>query len=1224
MKKVLTLCFSIFTFSFLFGQSAPNFFKQIDHSQIFLSENAETVAQPSDHLLVSLDYESMVNHLRTAPAEGSPEAKAGTVQVQIPISDGTTETFRIWETTPMHPDLAAKYPDIRGYTGRGITNPHHIIKLGHSPAGFFAFLPGENGGSVVSRYAFGQNNYYYVYALNKSDWINEGLIDGVVKTIPMDGEETENDDDERGDLIGLRDGGGDGELVELRNYRFALAATGEYSGAHGGTTESVMGTLMESTMILNSVLERDADLRLFLIAQNDLLVFLDPQADPYTNSNVGLSLLGQNESVLNGIIGLSAFDVGHVYTGGCTDVGGVVSGNVCAAGKSRGVTCHGSSNVAAVTISIAAHEMAHQFSVDHSWNRCGGNFTDQYRSSSAVELGSGSTIESYQGSCGPDNIPGNANIHYCNKSVDEYWFYTHDGGGNVCPITETTSNHHPVAKLDYTDGFFIPIETPFELEGTATDEDGDALTYAWEQIDLGASAPVGTPIGSSPIFRVYDPATTAKRVFPRIQTILSNSFDVYESLPTYSRDMTFSMLVRDNNVDEGAGGLSWQSVEFEATESAGPFLVTYPNNNGLVWKAGEEVEITWDVANTDNNLVKCNAVNILISTDGGFNFDYIAAVATPNDGAQTITVPELISDDVRVRIEAANNIFFDLSNFDLEIGPADEPAYAMIISPEVQQVCVPENAELEIAVEAIAGYDQPVELEIVGGLPAGVDYSFSNNPVMPGETTTIIIDMATVTDDGDFVVELEATSNGVSVIRNLFFNVVYSDFSTLELMTPPNGSSGHELLAEFEWTDLEQADFYDIQIARSPSFEPSTIVDEQFNLTGGSFTSGVALEPSTVYFWRLRPSNECGRASYTQTSVFQTFTSSCDVFESANVPQNISGIGLPVVESVTSIAQSGTISDVNIFKIKGFHNGIQDLKVSVISPQLTEVVLFDNLPCGNASEFNFGLDDESPFPIECPPLDGLKYVPEELLEKFNGENTLGNWMLRIEVVDEFGDGGILNEWGIEFCAAVDALHPYLVEHQDICALPNETRPIHNFELFALDPDNPGADLVFTVVDDVEHGFLSKNGSPLPVGGTFDLIDLSSLDITYTNTNGSAESDAFSFIVTDGNGGLLGTPKFNIEIDANCLVSTREGLDTENIHVFPNPASSELTVSIQQALSSDATVAIHDMQGKLMSIKEMPQTDQVVRFGLNDFADGVYFITVRDGEGVYAKKFIVQH
>ena len=52
----------------------------------------------------------------------------------------------------------------------------------------------------------------------------------------------------------------------------------------------------------------------------------------------------------------------------------------------------------------------------------------------------------------------------------------------------------------------IPTRTPFTLTGSATDANGDALTYLWEQTDAGGAA--GTSLSSNtkangPLFRVF-------------------------------------------------------------------------------------------------------------------------------------------------------------------------------------------------------------------------------------------------------------------------------------------------------------------------------------------------------------------------------------------------------------------------------------------------------------------------------------------------------------------------------------------------------------------------------------------------------------------------------------------------------------------------------------------------------------------------------------------------
>ena len=76
------------------------------------------------------------------------------------------------------------------------------------------------------------------------------------------------------------------------------------------------------------------------------------------------------------------------------------------------------------------------------------------------------------------------------------------------------------------------------------------------------------------------------------------------------------------------------------------------------------MEVTWDVANTHLSPVNCSHVNIKLSTDGGFTYPHVLAAAAVNDGSQFVTVPDMITNRARIRVEAANNIFFDISNQD--------------------------------------------------------------------------------------------------------------------------------------------------------------------------------------------------------------------------------------------------------------------------------------------------------------------------------------------------------------------------------------------------------------------------------------------------------------------------------------------------------------------------------------------------------------------------------
>ena len=101
-------------------------------------------------------------------------------------------------------------------------------------------------------------------------------------------------------------------------------------------------------------------------------------------------------------------------------------------------------------------------------------------------------------------------------------FITNPATGGSCPVvTATSRNQVPTANAGAD--FTIPSGTPFTLTATASDADGDAITYDWQEYDLGTASPPNTDDGSRPIFRSYSPTTNASRVFPSLQYIQNNA-----------------------------------------------------------------------------------------------------------------------------------------------------------------------------------------------------------------------------------------------------------------------------------------------------------------------------------------------------------------------------------------------------------------------------------------------------------------------------------------------------------------------------------------------------------------------------------------------------------------------------------------------------------------------------------------------------------------------------
>src|SRR5690606_16175902 len=204
---------------------------------------------------------------------------------------------------------------------------------------------------------------------------------------------------------------------------------------------------------------------------------------------------------------------------------------------------------------------------------------------------------------------------------------------------------------------------PFMLTGSGTDaETPEALTFVWEEMDLGpASAPPGRPGWNeqAPVFRSFSPTEDSVRYFPRLDLLFGKVTNVFlqrgEGLPVEGRNLRFRFTARDNAA--GGGGISDIQVTVFVNGDAGPFVVTHPAGEDLVFETGSELEVTWDVAGTDGGNVNTELVDILYSDDDGETF-LVLLEGTENDGAATITLPEAETEEGRIMIRAVDNIFF--------------------------------------------------------------------------------------------------------------------------------------------------------------------------------------------------------------------------------------------------------------------------------------------------------------------------------------------------------------------------------------------------------------------------------------------------------------------------------------------------------------------------------------------------------------------------------------
>lgn len=638
------------------GIQAKNFWTAKTETKEMLSSERNVI--PKLYKVLSLDFGAAEKYLLGAPAQTS-SAKTSNFLITIPYPDGSFKTFSVFYSPMMEKPLADKYPQIRTYTGRGIEDKTAMIKISTTPVGFHAMVLSHDGAVFVDPYTRNNTTDYVVYY--KRDFQKNAPAMSCSFDLIKENEQRRNEIEQArlaNPVSANRSIG-----TELRTYRLALAANGEYTTFHGGTVAGALAAMVVSMNRVNGVYESELDIHMNLIANTDTLIFTDATTDPYDNNDPG-QMLGANKTTCNARIGSANYDIGHVFT---TGGGGVAFlACVCGSDKAQGVTGTSTPVGDAFDIDYVAHEMGHQFGGNHTFNSvtdaCNGNRVG----SAAYEPGSGVTIMAYAGICGTDNMSNHSIANFHTKSFDEIVNYSQLNGGNSCPVITPTGNNPPVINQGLT--YTIPYSTPFWLDGGATDPDGDTLTYSWEQFDLGPAGGWNTPSGNAPIFRSYTPSLTAKRYFPKLLNVLNNVDSKGEKKPSYARNLHFRLTARDNK--PGGAGVTYTDTTYVVgvIQTSAPFAITYPNVTGITWPVGSVQTITWNVGGTDVAPINTPNVNIYLSVDSGKTFPIVIATNVPNNGAYTLTTPNnQVINGARVWVEGAGNIFFDINDKNFSI-----------------------------------------------------------------------------------------------------------------------------------------------------------------------------------------------------------------------------------------------------------------------------------------------------------------------------------------------------------------------------------------------------------------------------------------------------------------------------------------------------------------------------------------------------------------------------
>jgi subtilisin-like proprotein convertase family protein len=1015
-RLICILCFSVFVSNV---NAQNNFFNDVAETA-FKTPSQKRLIIPQKYRTIKLDTLGLQSFIRLTPSEKNLSNRDMTPVIAIPMPDGTVARFHIWESSVLAAELAAANPTIKTFTGQGIDDKTATIKLDWTEFGFHAMISSAITGAVfIDPYDINTKTNYISYF--KSDFKKNTKYKEIQ---PIPGKNALKN------LLGATPDNVEAAIclgTQLRTYRLAVACTHEYAfqvtGSNTPSKSAVLAYITTTVNRVNGVYEKELSVRLVLVASENNVIFNSLAADPFTPSTPGVDppdganydpaiLINESQQVIDLNIGDANYDIGHTFS---TGAGGYAAlGVVCAfSEKAMGITGLENPTGDPFDIDYVAHEMGHQFGASHTFNSVLGGCDGNGSFTTNVEPGSGSTIMAYAGLCydfnNPsitDNIKNNSDAYFSTISFDEIGSYITAGAGNSCPVKTSTGNAPPTVNAG--SNYIIPVSTPFVLTGSATDANGDALSYCWEQVDGGG--PFGrwnAPVGDAPLFRSFFPVSTPTRYFPKLTDQINGTTTIGEILPSYARTMHFRLTARDNKA--GGGGVCYTETAVSTVSTGGAFTLTSPSASGIVWNVNEFQTVTWNTAGSNLAPISAANVNIELSTDGGLTFPITILANTPNDGSEEIQVPNNVTTQARIRVKPVGNIFYDFSNTNFSIQVAATASF-VFNNPAPVAICSGTSGVATLKSGALKAFATNIALSASLN-PAGTTVSFGTASLTPGNSTTVTLNNTGALAPGTYTVRVTGIAGAITKTRDISFLVGSGAAAPASLTAPANDAIGVALQPSLNWTAVIGATSYTVEISTSSTF--TTIEQTISGVSSLPVTLSTPLQENTVYYWRVKTTNTCGTGAASAANRFKTGFPSC--FPSVDVPKNIDANVASVITSTISIptAKGTTITDLNIVDVAGEHAYFHELRFTLTSPDNTSVIVLNQLCDGPTFPFDFNLDDQGPQTYECPLTDGVMLRPANPLSVFNGKNSAGTWTLKVEDLVA-GEGGQLLGWGLNF------------------------------------------------------------------------------------------------------------------------------------------------------------------------------------------------------------------
>ena len=886
------------------------------------------------------------------------ESFQGTFTIELPSPDGGYNRFEFQSAGTMSPGLAKKFPNIRAFTGRSLDKGASSAQMEVTPAGVSVQVLASGGRWMIDPSDQSDTSKVKSYFArdakrgttpfqcgvtghnHKADFLNKNKF----KSKPSPGTQPTRQ---------ARSSG-----AELRTYRLAVATTGEYSEYHGDSVEDSLSSVVKVVNRVNGIFSSEISVGFELIENNEALIFTDAETDPFEGNLDDAVLIEESQTVIDDVIGTENYDIGHTFGGGGS---GLASTGPCQEGyKAKGIS--GGTEGDAFAVDYVAHEIGHQFSMDHTFNTNSDSCLKNRWGAAAFEPGAGTTIMAYNGVCSPDNIAqqhlqgNNSDPMFHSYSFEQAADYVADAGA-ACGVVTDTGNTPPT--VDAGKRYAVPASTPLYIEGTATDPNGDNVTYSWEQRDLGPAAGLTTPDdGAIPLFRTYAPVPDAGRFLPQLENVISGDVNNTEKMPRKARTMSFTLTARDD-----AGGRNSDTTEIQVIAEpyvGRTFSVAEPDLGGSLGKLGT---VRWNVGETSKAPISVSQVELYLSTDGGKSFPDAPFATTANDGYARVEFPSGVQTDAaRIMVKGRNNIFFDVSDADFSLNSSSAATPEVPAPTNVSGISAG-GTGIDIGFTPGAGGSVNYYDAVCVGAPSLSAVSGSKAPSADFDSSQSVV--SSIRLDGKGTVSSAGLSVAVNITHGFRGDVVLK-------LTAPSG----ETISLKDYT-----------------YDPAANVVETYVLKGAS---GEAIAGN----WQLEVSDgyeDSYNGTLNSWSISGTSVVAPRSLEESKAPNTAFDQANPVTSSI-QISSEGTVSpDEFEVAVDITHKYRGDIVLELESPSGKRITL----KSGDIADGNDNVQGTFPTTLKSA-------TP---FSELAGESLSGTWNLRVS--DQYtGDDGVLNSWGI--------------------------------------------------------------------------------------------------------------------------------------------------------------------------------------------------------------------